>query len=38
MECGPLDENGPHKLIYLNSYSPGSGTAGEGLRDMSLLE
>lgn len=26
-----LDENGPHTLIYLNTWSPFGGTAWEGL-------
>ena len=33
-----LNENGPYKLIYLNAWSPVSGTIWEGLESMVLLE
>jgi hypothetical protein len=36
--CGGLNENGPHILICLVSWSPVSGTLGEGLEGMALLE
>lgn len=36
--CGDLNENGPQRLIDLNTWSPVSGTVWEGLRAMALLE
>lgn len=36
--CGGLNENDPHQLIYLNACSPVSGTAWEGLGGVVLLE
>lgn len=25
-ECGSLNETGPHRFLYLNTWSPGGGT------------
>ena len=36
--CGGLNENDPHKHIYLNILFPVSGTVREELEDMALLE
>jgi hypothetical protein len=33
-----LDENGPHRPMYLNAWLPVSGTVWEGLGGMALLE
>ena len=36
--CGGLNENSPHRLIYLNTWSPVGRTVLEGLESMALLE
>jgi hypothetical protein len=36
--CGGLHENGSHRLIYLNVWSPVGGTVQEGLGGVALLE
>ena len=35
--CG-LNENDPHRLIYLNAWSPVGGTIWKGLGGVALLE
>lgn len=35
---GGLNENGPHRFIYFNAWSPASGTVWEGLAEAALLE
>ena len=37
-ECGGLSENGPHRLMYLNTWSSIGGTVWEGLVGVALLE
>lgn len=36
VECGGLNENGLHRLIYLNTWSPSYGTIWERLRGVAL--
>lgn len=36
--CGDLNENGPHKLIYSNAWSPVGGSVQEGLEGVDLEE
>lgn len=36
--CGDMTDNGPGKLIHMNSWSSVIGTIWEGLRDVALLE
>lgn len=33
-----LNEKNPHKLIYLNAWSPGGGTVLDGLEGVAMLE
>jgi hypothetical protein len=37
VECGGLNENGLHRLIFLNIWSPVSGTVWECLGGLTLL-
>jgi hypothetical protein len=36
--CGGFNKNGPHKLMYLNGWSPVGGTIWEGLGGVASLE
>ena len=38
VECGGLNENGLHRLIYLNAWSAVGRTVWEGLEGVVLLE
>lgn len=37
-QCSGLNKNGPQRLMYLNTWSPVSGSVWEGLGGGSLLE
>lgn len=36
--CGALNEYGPHRLIYLSTWSPVGETICEGLGGVALME
>lgn len=38
MVCGSLNENGPHRLTYFNTWPPGGGSVWERLGNVALLE